>query len=482
MATDTDVESIADSAPEQLYIDGAWRGGAETIEVTDPTDGSVFVTVDGADSEDARDALAAAERAEKHLRETTVPERCAWLEAVAAGLADRRETLVSTIVREAGKPASSARSEVDAAVERFERAVGEARDLSGEFRQGTTAGHEGWEAVVRPEPIGTVLCITPYNYPLSTTALQVAPALAAGNSVVLKPSSKTPATAALLTEAVAQAGLPEGAFNFVPGHSRTIGDTLASDDRVDTIAMTGSTNAGKRVADQSGIVNLHMELGGNAPVLVFPDADLDAAAAAVTKGSLSYAGQRCSAVSRVLAHESVHDGLVDRIDDRMDDWQRGDLFDPSTDLGPLIDESQAEWVEKLVTDAVETGARLVRGGGREGAWFEPTLLADVSREADVLSEEQFGPVCPVTAFRDRADALELANSGDLALDAAVFTSDYDRALDVAQRVDAGAVNVNGAPSHGIGDIPFGGNGDSGIGREGIGTSIEAYLRTKSIIL
>ncbi|MFB6268369.1 MAG: aldehyde dehydrogenase [Halobacterium sp.] len=472
---------------ERLYVGGEWVAGPDTFPVTDLADGGTFAEVAAADRHQADRALAAAAAAEPTLRETTVPERCEWLQAIADGLRDRKSELAEVVVREAGKPISSARGEVDSAAERFERAIEEARHLKGEYRQGTTSGHDGWEAIVKPEPIGTVLCITPYNYPLATTALQVAPALAAGNAVVLKPASKTPVSAGILAEIVAEAGLPDGAFNFVPGRASEIGDELAGDDRVNAIAMTGSSGAGKHVARESGMVNLHMELGGNAPAVVFEDADLADASAAAAKGSLKYAGQRCSAVSRVLAHESVHDDLVDRIEADMGDWVQGDLFEEDTDLGPLISADQADWVEELVEDALDRGATLVEGGDRyeaaEGVHvFEPTLLADVPKDARIVNEEQFGPVCAVTSFEDDAEALEIANGPDLALDACVFTADYDRAMTMAERVDAGAVRINGAPSHGLGDIPFGGNEDSGIGREGLDKTIEEFVREKSIIL
>jgi len=229
-------------------------------------------------------------------------------------------------------------------------------------------------------------------------------------------------------------------------------------------------------------VNLHMELGGNAPAVVFPDADLDEAAAACAKGGLKYAGQRCSAISRVLVHESIHDDLVERIEGEMDAYPTGDLFDEGTALGPLISEDQADWVAELVTDATDRGAEIVRGGGRSGQEFEPTLLGDVPASARLVTDEQFGPVIPVTTFDDEDHAIEIANGTDLALDGCVFTTEYDRALRVAERIDAGAVRINGAPSHGLGDIPFGGNEDSGICREGIGTSIEGFIRYKSIVL
>ena len=469
---------------EKLHIGGVWRTTDEYIGVTDLAEGGQFARVAAATPADADDAIGAAKRAEPELRETTIVQRANWLEGIAEGIEARSEELAEIVVREAGKPISSARGEVEAAAERFRRAVEEARSLSGDYIEGTTEGHEGWRAIVRKEPVGTVLCVSPYNYPLSTTALAVAPALAAGNAVVLKPASKTPVSGAVLAEIIVEAApdVPDGAFSFVPGHASEVGDALAGDDRLNAIAMTGSSDAGKHIAAASGMVELHMELGGNAPAVVFPDADLSSAAAACTSGSFNYAGQRCSAVSRVLAHEAVHDEVVDRIEARMDDWSAGDLFDPETKLGPLISEAQADWVEELVEDAVERGAELVRGGDRDGRFVEPTLLADVPHDARIVHEEQFGPVAAVAGFADEAEALEVANGGDLGLDAAVFTSDYDRAMRVADRLEAGGVRINGAPSHGLGDIPFGGVKDSGIGREGIGYTVKSFVETKSIIL
>jgi len=467
---------------ERLYIDGDWRDADDVLEVTDLADGGVFAQVAAASPEQADGALAAAERAQSAMRETTIPERADWMDEIADGLLARKEELAEVIVREAGKPISSARSEVESAAERFRRAKEEIRALKGEYREGTTAGHEGWEAIVKHEPVGTVLAITPYNYPLSTTALSVAPALVAGNSVILKPASDTPVSAAILADVVSELDLPDGAFNFVAGQASEIGDVLAGDDRINTISMTGSSAAGKHVAKESGMVNLHMELGGNAPAVVFPDADLADVAGQCAKGSFKYAGQRCSAVSRVLAHESVHDEIVDLLEAEMDAWQPGDLFDEETTMGPLINEGQAEWVEELVDDAVEKGADLVRGGERDGTRFEPTLLANVPRDARIVHEEQFGPVAAVTTFDAEDEAVEIANRGDLALDASVFTNDHKRAMDLADRIDAGAVRINGAPSHGLGDIPFGGNEASGIGRQGLHTTIEEMVREKSIVL
>ncbi len=469
---------------ERLYIDGQWIDSEEYIDVADLAEGGSFTQVAAATDADVENALAAATAAESALRDTTVVQRAQWVTEIAEQIQHRKDELAEVIVREAGKPIASARGEVEAAAERFRRAAEEIRSLSGDYVEGTTAGHEGWEAIVRHEPVGTVLCLTPYNYPLSTTALQVAPALGAGNAVVLKPASKTPVSGSILAEIIADvvSDGPSGGFSFVSGHGSDIGDALAGDDRVDAIAMTGSSQAGTRVAEMSGMVKLHMELGGNAPAIVFPDADLEAAAAAATAGSLKYAGQRCSAVSRVLVHDAVYDSFLSRLAAEAQEWVSGDLFDEETKLGPLISESQAKWVEELVTDAVDRGAAIVTGGTREGRSYEPTVLSGVPHEARIVHEEQFGPVIPVVPFGDEAEALSVANGGTLGLDAAVFTSDHDRAMRVADALQVGGVRINGAPSHGIGDIPFGGTNGSGIGQEGIGYSVETFLEQKTIVL
>lgn len=230
-----------------------------------------------------------------------------------------------------------------------------------------------------------------------------------------------------------------------------------------------------------------MELGGNAPAIVFPDADLTEAPDSIAAGAVKYAGQRCSAISRAVVHESIHDERVGRLDSELDEWVVGDLFDEETDLGPVISEAQATRIQDLVDDALDRRAPLVRGGQYEetkpGVFtYDPTLLSAVLRTARIVHEEQFGPVLPVTTFSNEDEALELVNESEFALDGAVFTNDYDRAFGVAETVDAGSIRINGAPSHGLGDFPFGGNGRSGIGREGLHVTIEDFVRTKTIVL
>lgn len=476
------VANQASTRQASPFVDGEWLDGAESIEVADLAEDSIFGRVGSADPETVDETLRSAREAQSRMEAATLPQRADWLETIANGLEEYQDECADVIVREAGKPITAAESEVSSAVQRFRRAAEETRATTGEFRPGSTRGHEGWQAIVIPEPLGTVLSVTPYNYPLSTPALHVAPAIAAGNTVVLKPASATPLSSALLTEIVEAAGLPAGAFNYLPGRGREIGDHLAADDRIDAIALTGSSEAGKRVAEQSGMVQLHMELGGNAPAIVFEDAEINTVVASCVSGAFKYAGQRCSAVSRVLVEEAAHDDLANRLTEEISTLQAGDLFDPETDIGPVIDVDHAEWVMSLVDDAIDRGADCLVGGERDGRFVDPTLLASVPSDARIVSEEQFGPVLPLVPVEDESEALAIANADEQALDGAVFTSTYDRALRVAEAIDAGAVRINGAPSHGIGDIPFGGNDASGIGREGIGVTVEAFSTTKSIIL
>lgn len=465
-----------------LYIDGKWIEGSDTHQVDDLSKDTTLAEITVAGPAEIETALSAAHNVKRRMRKTTVVERTNWLEQIAQGIEDRQEELAETIVREAGKPISSARSEVSSAAERFSRAAEEARAITGEFRNGTTTGHEGWEAIVKPEPMGTVLCISPYNYPVATVALQVAPALAAGNSVLLKPSSKTPISASILIDIITSVDLPERAINFIPCPGSVLGEVIKNDDRINVIAMTGSTSAGKQIASNSNITKLHMELGGNAPVIVFPDTDIPTAATECTNGAFKYSGQRCSAVSRVLVHKDVYKQFIECVRREIDMWETGDLFDEETKISPLISEEEAIRVESLINETIEDGATLVTGGDRDGIYVSPTLLRDVSSSARIMREEHFGPVMPVAPFTNREEALEIANSGSLSLDAAVYTETYDRALTTVDALDAGAVRINGTPSHGLGDIPFGGNQESGIGREGLHTTIQEMTRTKSVIL
>jgi len=470
-----------------VYIDGNWRSTAEEISVRhfedetfDKSKHTYPSHYTAADNDDVKEAVRVASSAADGL---TIVERANMLEELAELVQENKQYLTECIIKEAGKPISSARGEVEATIERFNRAVEEVRALNGTYQEGTTSSHEDWQSIVKPVPLGAIGVISPYNYPLLTTVLQVAPALAAGNGVVIKPSSKTPGPSVILAELFDTTEFPSSLLNVVVGDGETIGTALAQSD-IDMVALTGSTTAGQTVASNTSVTRLQMELGGNAPALVFPDADTDEAASECVAGSLKYGGQRCSAVSRIIAHEKIVDELVENImrEVKTNNWGLCGLYNENTKMAPLIDETQAEWVGTLIDDAVEKGASVELGGERHNEFFEPTVLTNVPHNARIITEEQFGPVVVITNAETEQEMMKLANGGELTLDASLFTNNHSRIMRCSDKINAGTVRVNGAPSHGLGDVPFGGMNKSGIGRQGLHVTIENMLTTKSIIL
>ena len=337
-------------------------------------------------------------------------------------------------------------------------------------------------ADVLREPLGVVLsAIAPFNYPLYITATKVIPALLAGNSVVVKTSSKDPLSFLLFsTGALELAGIPNGTLNVITGPG-VIGEYMAGNGKISMLTFTGSTEIGKKLSQVAGLKRLHMELGGKGSAIVLSDADLDLAAAETVKGALSYSGQRCDAISRVLVDQKIAEVFVSKVLKETEAYKLGNPRDPSVKIGPLIDQSAAEAVHNLVIDAVEKGAKLLTGGRREGNYYYPTVLDHVPFDAKIAWEETFGPVIPVMRVKDVDEAIELVNKSKYGLDSCVFTNDINLARKVAKRLEEGEITVNAAPRHGVGYYPFGGNKDSGIGREGIGYSIEEMTRLKTIV-
>jgi len=330
------------------------------------------------------------------------------------------------------------------------------------------------------EPLGVVLAISPFNYPLYITATKVIPALLAGNAAVVKTSSKDPLSFLMFARILEVSGIPPGSLNVVTGRG-SIGEYLAAHEKISMLTFTGSTDVGKRLARVAGLKRLHLELGGKGAAIVLADADLDLAAKETVKGALSYSGQRCDAVSRVLVEESVGEAFVQRVLKEVETYKVGDPRDPDIKVGPLIDRDAVERVHELVMDAVEKGAKLLTGGRHEGNYYHPTLLDYVPFDAKLMWEETFGPVIPISHVKDVDEAIEIANKSRYGLDSCVFTNNINLARKVAKRLEEGEVTVNAAPRHGVGYYPFGGNKDSGLGREGIGYSIEEMTRLKTIV-
>ncbi|MDS0284635.1 aldehyde dehydrogenase family protein [Haloarcula onubensis] len=440
-------------------VEGEPLAARDAVDVRDSVTGDLLATVALGGSEAVATALAAAEAARPSVRETTVAGRASWCERIAADVRDREAELADALVRETGVPITSARAEVAAAADQFDRVGDTLRSLTGKYRTWTTPDRGGDNSLVTAAPLGVVRCRPAGRAPLATAALQVAPALAAGNTAVLTPPPTAAVTTSLLAETV-RSTVPTGVAGFVPA-----ADGAGDDGQADAVLSAGAV----------GVTRLEQWLGGGATTVVYPDTDLDAAAAAITAGGPSAVGRRLVGATRVLAHESVQAGLVERLADRVADWETGDPFGESTVVGTLPDGAAARRVERQVDDAVAAGATVVRGGEVEGRTCQPTVLADVPRESALRRERVPGPVVPVTPFESAGTALRLATqTGPLGL-VRVFTDRHSLAMDVADAVDAGRVQIHGS---GAADTEA---SDGRVGLDGDATAaIERLTRTKRV--
>ena len=475
---------MKEGVPEfKMLIDGKWTPGSgkAKTDVDSPIDDSVIARVRAASGEDVDGAVAAAHKARKKIRDMPAIERIEVLNRARHIIQEHTDDFVNALVLEAGKPQSSALGEVRASLSRIKMTMEEARRIFGEYVPGDWSEDTMAKfALVIHEPVGLVVAISPFNYPLFSVAAKVVPALVSGNAVVVKPSSDDPVVALLFAKVLQSAGVPDGVVNVITGPGKSVGDRLVDSDKVDMITLTGSTEVGKHIARLVGMKKMHLELGGKGAAIVAADADIDLAARKVLEGSWKYSGQRCDAISRVFVEEPVADRLTDALVREAGAWKLGDPRDASCNLGPLINPKAAERVQGLVDDAVARGARLVMGGKHKSSYFEPTILDGVPREAAVATEETFGPVVTLMRVKSVDEAIERTNESRYGLDSCVFTNSLYTAWKVVKALEEGTVSVNDAPAHGVGYFPFGGNKDSGMGREGIGYSIDEMTRIKTI--
>jgi putative phosphonoacetaldehyde dehydrogenase len=446
---------------------------ADSIEVTSPWDGAVVGT---APRQGAADVAAAIERA-RACPPLAPQGRADLLSAAAAALGEEAERFAHSITAEAGVCLKESAKEVARARGNLLVAAAEAVRIGGEALPIPTGGRL---ALTVREPVGVVGAITPFNRPLNQVVVKVAPALAAGNRVVVKPSEKTPLTALLLAALLAECGLPDGMVTVVTGDPVEIGGALAAG--ADMVTFTGGVGAGLEVARAAAGKRVTLELGGNDPLIVLDDADLETAARLAADQAFATAGQSCRGVKRVIATPAVADELVERIGERAAGIRAGDPLDPYVDIGPLIDAEAAATVERRCAEAVDAGARLVQGGGRKGALHEPTVLDRVPPDAELVARETFGPVAPVIRVADVAAAIAVANSTPYGLQAGVVTASYPDFMRIAAGLEVGAVNLMEGPAFDSPHIPFGGVKSSGVGREGIRWAIEEMTTLKTITL
>lgn len=465
-----------------FWLAGEPGRSASPVDIRNPYDNShVGRTWLAGDAEFER-AITAAESAAKLMRDLPAHRRAEILMGVSAGLRARRDEIARTLAAEAGKPIRDATTETERAAMTFHVAAEEARRLGGEVIPMDLAPHgEGRLALTRRFPIGPIAGISPFNFPLNLSAHKIAPAIAAGNPIVLKPATRTPLSALYLAELAQSAGLPAGALSVLP-MPRETGDRLVTDDRFKLLTFTGSSAVGWDMKKRAGKKKIILELGGNGGVIVDRDANIAHAAERVAVGGFALAGQSCIAVQRVYVHASVFDAFTTEVVSRVARLRVGDPLDPATDVGPMITEREAERIEAWVNEAVARGGRVLTGGRRlGGALYAPTVLTDVPSDAKVCAREVFAPVITLAPFTDFEDALRAVNDSTYGLQAGVFTADLERSLRAFEVLDVGGVIVNDVPTWRIDHMPYGGVKDSGSGREGPRYTIEEMTELKLLV-
>ncbi|MCH6576878.1 MAG: NAD-dependent succinate-semialdehyde dehydrogenase [Proteobacteria bacterium] len=470
---------------QQCYIDGAWADAAsgETIEVNNPSDDTIIGTMPKMSRGETAGAIEAANAAYPGWRAKTAKERAAILRKWHDLMLENSDDLAAIMTTEQGKPITESRGEVVYSAAFIEWFAEEGKRIYGDIIPQHAPGKR---IVVTKEPVGVVVSITPWNFPSAMITRKVAPALAAGCTVVAKPASQTPFSATALAELAERAGMPAGVFNVVTGNASEIGAEMTSNPIVRKLSFTGSTETGKYLMRQCAgtVKKVSLELGGNAPFIVFDDADLDAAVVGAMASKYRNAGQTCVCANRLLIQDGVYEEFSGRLAEAASAMKVGDGFEDGVEQGPLIDMNAVEKVEDHIADAVSKGAEIMVGGKRHelgGTFFQPTVLTNVDTQMKMAHEETFGPVAPLFRFATEQDAIEIANDTEFGLAAYFYTRDIGRVWRVAEGLEYGIVGVNeGIISTEV--APFGGMKESGIGREGSKYGIDEFVEVKYILM
>ncbi|MDQ6884263.1 MAG: aldehyde dehydrogenase family protein [Candidatus Dormibacteraeota bacterium] len=469
--------------PIGLWLDGAevpTRAGA--LKVISPFNGELVAEVGQAGPADLEAAIASARRTfDTVMRRMPAHEKARILRRTSDLIAERKEDFARTIALEAGKPIRDARAEVMRSVQVFLFAAEQIKSMTGEALPMDAAlnGEQRWGLVIR-QPIGVVAAISPFNFPLNLVSHKVAPALAGGNTVVVKPASKTPISALKLARTLTDAGLPNGALNVVVGSGGTIGDPLVRDPRINKVSFTGSMEVGEQLLKAAGLKRVTLELGSNSPNIICDDADLELAATAMVRAAFAYAGQVCISAQRLYVQRPVLDRFLECFIPKVRALKLGDPLDESTDLGPLIDESAIERTIAWVSEARQSGATVATGGTKRDHFVEPTVLVNPKHDLKVILQEVFAPVISVLPFDDDDEAIEKANDSIYGLQAGVFTTNIDRALRFGRELAVGGVWINESSIYRQDNYPYGGIKSSGLGREGVKYAIEEMTEMKFI--
>ena len=460
---------------------GEWKRTGEAVEIRSPYDGKTAGSTWQASGAELEQAIASAVQALAKTRALSSFERQQILRRTSEAIAAHADEFARLIVGEAGKPLKAARAEVERAAFTFAVAAEEAVRIGGEvLPMDLLPSTRGRWGMVRWFPVGPVAAITPFNFPLNLVAHKLAPAIAAGCPVVLKPAPQTPLSALRLAQAIVEAGWPQTALHVLPLSNESAA-ALVEDDRLKLLTFTGSAAVGWALKARAGKKRVVLELGGNAGVIIHSDADLEKAAARCAAGGFSYAGQSCISVQRIFVQSQVHEIFLEMLQSRVRDLRTGDPRDEATDVGPLIRESEAVRVESWIRESVEGGARLLCGGNRRGSILEPTILTNTQSNQKVRREELFGPVVTVDGYEDFDAALAMVNESRYGLQAGLFTSDAALIFRAFRELEVGGLMVNENPTFRIDHMPYGGVKDSGLGREGLGYAIEAMSERRLLV-
>ncbi len=464
-------------------IHNEFRETGHTFEVLNPYTGQPIARVHRGDASVLDEAVRSAQQGFEVMRRLSSYDRSQILHKIVDGIRQREDEFVETIVQESGKPIRFARNEVFRATITFTTAAEEAKRLNGEVITLDMAPQtRNYSALAKRVPLGVILGISPFNFPLNLVAHKIAPAIASGNSIVLKPASQTPLTALLLAEVIREAGIPEGGVNVVPASGKDA-EELVRDGRIRKLTFTGSAAVGWYLKSIAGKKHVTLELGGNAGVIVEPDADLDFAVPRLALGAFAYAGQVCISVQRIYVHESIWDKFVNEfVAEVQNNIKMGDPHDPDTVVGPMISPAEAERIEAWVQEAVDNGAQVLVGGERQGQFYTPTVLTHTRRDMKVVREEVFAPVVIVEPYREFTEAVAEVNNSNYGLQAGVFTRDIEKIHYAYQELQVGGVIVNDYPTFRIDPMPYGGSKDSGFGREGIRYAIQEMTEIRLLAM
>lgn len=465
-----------------LFLAGRWVGEGETIEIRSPYDEEIVGTTVRATARQAEEAVVAAQKAFAVTRKLPGYERQRVLRAISDGIRARHEEFAHLMALESGKPIRAARVEVDRAIFTFAIAAEEATRIGGEWLpldwRPSAAGRSG---IVRRFALGPILAITPFNFPLNLVAHKVAPSIAAGCTMVLKPAPQTPLTSLLLAELIEQAGWPAGAFSVLP-LANVDAERLVADDRLKMLTFTGSGAVGWALKLKSGKKKVALELGGNAAVIVHSDADLEEAASRCVLGGFSYAGQTCISVQRIFLQRSIADKFTSLLLEGVKKLQCGDPLKESTDVGPMISEAAARRAEAWIAEAAAGGAKILAGGKRRGSMVEPTVIAHAKRDMKVCAEEVFAPVVVIEPYDEFADVIRAVNDSPYGLQAGIFARDAQLLFSAFEDLEVGGVIAGDIPSCRMDHMPYGGVKDSGLGREGLRYAIEEMTEPRIMVL